>query len=562
MGLASFLAQESELIQQELGIVLLLSIAALVAIISRRIRVPYTVALVLVGLVLSFFPNPFFFDISSDFILAILVPPLLFEATLQIKWNRLRRDIVPILLLAVVGTLMGTIIVGEIITWVLDIPLLAALAFGALISATDPVAVISFFRTLGVSKRLSLLVEGESLLNDGVAIVLFTMAVGFAAAGIDPAEQGVAILGQGLVEFVRVAFGGLLVGLVLGYVVSYGILKNVDDQLIETSTTLALALGSYVIAESFHVSGILAVVAAGLMVGNIGTLNTSPTTRLTLDNFWEFMAFVANSLVFLFLGLEIEIYQLWPNVIPIMVAVLAVLLSRAVVVYSITTIYSHFTTLPQKIPVSYRHVMFWGGLRGAISLALALTLTGEVFGEFFAREMQVMTFGVVLFTLLVQGTTIEALIRRLRLAEKPEHLLEHQRRQAKLYAKRAGLNEMNRLRREGILFRDIWDSVNAIYNEDINQTKLELRNHLEAHPEIEQDLFLQARTDGLRAERSAVTDAMQRDLISEQIHEELIHEADNRLGALDLIKESWKSRSANHQDKDRSEEPAGRESNE
>ncbi len=493
------------------------------------------------GLVLSFFPNPFIFDVSSDFILAILVPPLLFEATLQIKWNRLRRDIVPILLLAVVGTLVGTIIVGEIITWVLDIPLLAALAFGALISATDPVAVISFFRTLGVSKRLGLLVEGESLLNDGVAIVLFSMAVGFAAAGINPAEQGISILGQALVEFFRVAWVVWAWGWYLGYVVSYGILKNVDDHLIETTTTVALALGAYVIAESFHVSGILAVVAAGLMVGNIGTLNTSPTTRLTLENFWEFSAFVANSLVFLFLGLEIEISQFWPNVIPIIVAVLAVLLSRAIVVYGIISIYSRVTSLPQKIPMSYRHVMFWGGLRGAISLALALTLTGDVFGDTFAKEMQVMTFGVVLFTLLVQGTTIESLIRRLRLAEKPEHLLEHQRRQAKLYAHRAGLQEMHRLHREGMLFHDIWESVNAVYNEEINQSQLEVRDHLEAHPEIEQDLFLEARTDALRAERSAVTDAMQRDLISEQIHEELVHEADNRLGALDLIMENRKS---------------------
>jgi len=562
MGFATLIAEESGLIQQELGIVLLLSIAALVAIISRRIRVPYTVALVLVGLFLSFFPNPFIFDVSSDFILAILVPPLLFEATLQIKWNRLRRDIVPILLLAVFGTLLGTIIVGEIITWVLDIPLLAALAFGALIAATDPVAVISFFRTLGVSKRLSLLVEGESLLNDGVAIVLFSMAVGFAAAGINPAEQGISILGQGVIEFFRVALGGLAVGLVLGYVVSYGILKNVDDHLIETTTTVALALGAYVIAESFHVSGILAVVAAGLMVGNIGTLNTSPTTRLTLENFWEFMAFVANSLVFLFLGLEIEISQLWPNVIAIIVAVLAVLLSRTIVVYGITTLYSRFTSLPQKIPVPYRHVMFWGGLRGAISLALALTLTGDVFGETFAKEMQVMTFGVVLFTLLVQGTTIETLIRRLGLAEKPEHLLEHQRRQAKLYAQRAGLHEMHRLRREGMLFRDIWESVNAVYNEKINQSKLEVRDHLEAHPELEQDLFLQARTDALRAERSAVTDAMQRDLISEQIHEELVHEADNRLGALDLIKENRKSRTLKQQEKAHSKDQNGGESNE
>lgn len=544
MGLATLLAEESGLIQQELGLVLLLSIAALVAIFSRRIRVPYTVALVLMGLVLSFFPNPFIIDVSSDLILAILVPPLLFEATLQIKWEKLRKDMVPILLLAVVGTLLSTIIVGEIITWVLEIPLLAAFAFGALISATDPVAVISFFRSLGVSKRLGLLMEGESLLNDGVAIVLFSMAVGFASAGIDPAAQGFSILGQGLIEFLRVALGGLTVGFVLGYVVSYGILKNLDDHLIETTTTFALALGAYVIAESFHMSGILAVVAAGLMVGNIGMLNTSPTTRLTIENFWEFLAFVANSLVFLFIGLEIEITRLWPGVVPIIVAVLAVLFSRAIVIYGITALYSRFASLQQRIPIPYRHIMFWGGLRGAISLALALTLTGDVFGTEFARTMQVMTFGVVLFTLLVQGTTIEALIRRLGLSKKPAHLLEHQRRQAALFTKRAGLQEMNRLRDEGMLFRDIWEATSAVYDEEINRSKLDIRDHLEAHPELEQDLFLQARTDALRAERSAITNAMQRDLISETVHEELVDAADHRMAALELIKESHSDQAA------------------
>ena len=559
MGLATLLAEESGLIQQELGLVLLLSIAALVAIASRRIRVPYTVALVLMGLVLSFFPNPFSIDVSSDLILAILVPPLLFEATLQIKWEKLRRNIVPILLLAVLGTLLSTIIVSEIITWVLDIPLLAAFAFGALISATDPVAVVSLFRSLGVSKRLGLLMEGESLLNDGVAIVFFSMAVGFASAGINPADQGLSILGQGLIEFLRVALGGLTVGFVLGYVVSYGILKNLDDHMIETTTTFALALGAYVIAESFHVSGILAVVAAGLMVGNIGMQNTSPTTRLTIENFWEFLAFVANSLVFLFIGLEIEITQLLPGIVPIIVAVLAVLFSRAIVVYGITAVYSRYASLPQKIPMPYRHVMFWGGLRGAISLALALTLTGDVFGTEFAREMQVMTFGVVLFTLLVQGTTIESLIRRLGLSEKPPHLLEHQRRQARLFTKRAGLQEMNRLRNEGMLFRDIWDATRAVYDDEINVAKLDIRDHLEAHPELEQDLFLQARTDALRAERSAITDAMQRDVISNKVHDELVHAADHRMAALDIIKENRndqaaKTNESSDQDKDEENE--------
>ena len=530
-------AEESALIQSEVSIVILLSVAALVAIIIRRIRLPYTVALVLVGLLLSFFPNPLQIDVSSDLILSILVPPLLFEATLQIKWDRLRKDIVPILLLAVFGTLISTIIVGAIVSQVLAVPLLAAAAFGALISATDPVAVVAFFRSLGVSKRLSILVEGESLFNDGVAIVLFSLAIGFAEAGIDMTGNVGPLLFEGVLEFFRVSLGGLGVGLALGYGVSYLILRNVDDHLVETSTTVALALGAYVLAESMHVSGILSVVAAGLMVGNIGLQTTSPTTQLSIEHFWEFSAFVANSLVFLFIGLEVEIEQMIPFMIPILVAVIAILFSRAIVVYGITGVYSRFVGPQQRIPVPYRHVMFWGGLRGAISLALALTLTGEVFGEVFATELRVMTFGVVLFTLLVQGTTIEPLIRRLGLAHHPPHLIEYQRRQARLFSTRAGLSEINRLRQEGILFKDIWESVQAVYTEELDGLKLSVRDHLEAHPEIEQDLFLQARMDALRAERSALTDAMQRDLISEEVHEELVTEADRRLAAVALIEE-------------------------
>ena len=155
-----------------------------------------------------------------------------------------------------------------------------------------------------------------------------------------------------------------------------------------------------------------------------------------------------------------------------------------------------------------------------------------------------MTFGVVLFTLLVQGTTIEPLIRRLGLSNQPPHLLEYQRRQARLFSKRAGLSEINRLRYEGILFKDIWESVDAVYTDEIDELKLSLRDHLEAHPEIEQDLFLQARMDALRAERSALTDAMQRDLISEEVHEELVAEADRRLTAVALIEEQRAARIA------------------
>lgn len=535
-------AQESGLLRQELGLVIILFIAALVAIIVRRYqRIPYTTALVLVGLVLTLFPNFLEFDVNSDIILAILVPPLLFEATLQIPWQKLKLDLGVISLLAVGGTFLGTLMVGGAVMQTLGVPLAAALAFGALISATDPVAVISFFRNLGVSKQLSLLVEGESLFNDGAAIVLFNLALTMGilgASAFGPLEA--------LQEFLIVSVGGLAVGLVLGYIVSALILKNVDDHLIETTTTVALAFGAYVIAESFgtiigipglHLSGILAVVAAGLMVGNIGLQNTSPSTRLTLENFWEFSAYLVNSIIFLVIGLEIELIQLLDFLFPILIAVIAVLTSRAIIIYTIIGLHN-WTRKRRHIPFSFQHVMFWGGLRGAISLALALSLDGSVFGSDLALELRVMTFGVVLFTLLVQGTTMERLIKRLGLSGSPEQRLELQRRQARLYARRAGQLELDKLRRDGILYQDIWEAMHQVYDESIDRHQTDLQAHLASYPELEQELFLQAREDVLKAERSAISDARRRNLISQDVYDELIEEVNNRLQALELLQEN------------------------
>ncbi|MDT8304900.1 MAG: Na+/H+ antiporter [Anaerolineae bacterium] len=526
-----------QFIQTELAFVILLSIAALVAIIVRRfVRIPYTVALVLVGFVLSFFPDFLQVPISSNLILAILVPPLVFEASLHIGWRELRNDIVPILLLAIAGVALSTAIVGGIVSQVLpEIPLVAAFAFGALISATDPVAVVAFFRSLGVSKRLSLLVEGESLFNDGVAIVIFGLAVGLIET--TPLRGAAILLGPVpvvVLAFVKVALGGLLIGIALGFVVSQVILKNVDDPLIETATTLTLAFGAYVAAEEFHLSGILAVVAAGLFVGNIGAQNTSPTTQVTLDNFWEFMAFVANSLVFLLIGLRIAVQQSLPvSIFPIVIAVITVLLSRALVVYSMTWL-NNWLNPRAHISMPYRHVMFWGGLRGAISLALALTLS-DFFPEPLATEMQVMTFGVVLFTLLGQGTTISRLLRRLKLGRPTGPVTDQQRQQALLYATRAGKRELDRLYEEGILSANIWQAMAEVYSVDIDEQNLLLRRHLLDYPELELEMVLQAREDTLRAERSAIADLFRRGLVTTEIYDELVRVTDNRRAALEFI---------------------------
>jgi CPA1 family monovalent cation:H+ antiporter len=536
-----FAAEEAGLLDSEVSIVLLLAVAAIVAIAVRRIRLPYTVALVVVGLGLAFLPADVIqIEISADLILAVLVPPLLFEATVHISWARLRRDLVPVLLFALVGTLVGAFVVGGLVTRLVDgVPWAAAVAFGALISATDPVAVIAFFRSIGVSKRLTILVEGESLFNDGVAFVVFIIAL--AAAG--PAASF--SLGAAVGQFIVDAFGGLLVGLILGYVVSSLILKNLDDHLIETVVTVALAFGSYLLAEEFglifdltdvHLSGILAVVAAGLMVGNIGLRNTSPTTRLTLENFWEFLAFVVNSLVFLLLGLRIEISELWDKADAVLVAVVAIQITRLVVVYGLGTL--HGIMQPdRKVPRSYQHVMFWGGLRGAISVALALSLVAETtrLGADVVTTLQVMTFGVVLFTLLIQGLTIGRLIKRLGLAAQPVERIEQQRRQARIYAQKAGLSELERLLEQGVLFRDLYEAMASMYESELARDGESLSDHLRLHPELETDMYLRARADTLRAERSALQDAARRGLISKEVLTELTADINDHLAALEFI---------------------------
>lgn len=536
MRLAAAEAAESGFLQTELGFVLLLTIAAIVAIVIRRVRLPYTVALVLVGLVLALFPDFLGFEVGHDLILFLLVPPLIFEAATHLSWERLRADLAPVLLLAVVGTFAGTALVTAIVVPTLGLPVALAVVFGALISATDPVAVIAFFRSLGVSKRLTVLVEGESLFNDGVAIVVFSLALSLVAA---LAEGGAPpSLTEALLRFLTVAFGGLAVGIVLGYVVSHIVLKNLDDHLIETTVTLALAFGAFAIAEQFHWSGILAVVAAGLFVGNVGFRNTSPTTKLSIDRFWEFLAFVANSLVFLLIGLRIEILDFGRYVLPVLVAVAAVLVSRAVVVYSLTWVHAALGAR-RPVPLAYRHVMFWGGLRGAISLALVLTLSGaEGVPDGLAEEIQIMTFGVVLFTLLVQGTTIERLLRRLGLADKPAQRLEQQRRQARVFASRAARQELAELREEGMLAEDIWQAMDEVSAQELAEREEALRGHLEAHPELEQEMILQARADALRAERTAITSARQRGLISDEVQAELSRDVDDRAAGLAIIDEN------------------------
>jgi CPA1 family monovalent cation:H+ antiporter len=511
-----------QILVAETIIVVLVLVTTLVAIVARRSRLPYTVSLVLVGLFIAI-RSPLTINETPELILSIFVPPLIFEAAFHLDLAQLRQNVVPILALAVPGVLLTTFLVGGMVALGAGLSLGTALVFGALIAATDPVAVISLFRALGVPRSLALTVEGESLFNDGTAIVIFRIALAAALTGaFDPVA--------GLFDFLRVAAGGLAVGLVVGWLVAQFI-SHVDDRLIVTTLTTLLAYGSYLIAEQIHVSGVLAVVVAGLLCGNVGMAEASPTTKNMIFNLWEYLAFLANSLVFLLIGLNVDLPQLWDNLGAIVVAVLAVLVSRALVIYGLSWL-SGIRGKGPHIPFRWRHVLFWGGLRGAISLALALSLPVTLAHR---EELQAMTFGVVLFTLLGQGTTIRLLLERLGLTERSAHWLAREARLGKLFAAQAGLRRLEQMHREGLLPGEMWAGLRDGYRHDQSRLTEEMNELFREHAELEGEMLLQARRDALRAERGALRDALRRGLLSDPVYEDLMEDIDHRLEALDLI---------------------------
>ncbi len=511
-----------ELLAVETVIVLLMMVATLVAIAVRRIRLPYTVSLVLVGLFISL-QRTLEIDVTPELILAIFVPPLIFEAAFHLDLSLLRNNLVPIIMLAVPGVLVSTLIVGGLVAFGTGLPLGATVIFGALIAATDPVAVVALFRALGVPRQLAVAVEGESLFNDGTAIVIFQIALMAALTGVfDPLA--------GIFDFFKVAVGGMAVGLALGWLAAQLILR-LEDRLIVTTVTTLLAYGAYLIAERFHVSGVLAVVLAGIVSGNVGLAGANPTTKIMLYNLWEFLAFLANSLIFLLIGIDINLTQLWANLGATLVAVVAVLVSRAVVVYGLSFLV-HLGKRKPHIPLSWRHVLFWGGLRGAISLALALSLP-EALPE--QETLLAMTFGVMLFTLLAQGTTIQFLLKRLGLITPSESHQAREMQIGRLFATQAGLRRLERLHRDGLLTDEMWIGLREDYHQAQEQLVEGMQDLFVEHAELEREMLLQARREALQAERGALGDALRRGLLSEHTYEALSTDVDRRLEALNII---------------------------
>jgi CPA1 family monovalent cation:H+ antiporter len=493
----------------------LLIAASAIAVIAARLRIPYTVALVIGGLLLGSFNVPILERLfahppdwlTPDVSLIIFLPPLLFEGSLKIQFRHLRESLAPICLLATVGVLAATFISGFALHWTLGIPLLIALVFGAIVAATDPISVLAIFKDMAVDNRLTIIVEGESLFNDGTAVVLYGILFG----AVSTAHFGII---TGIRDFAVEVAGGMAVGAVLGY--AFGaVTRRIEDPEIEITLTTILAYGSYLLAQSLHVSGVIATVAAGLMIGNVGVrTGMSSRTRIALWSFWEYASFLINSILFLLIGLKVrvgDLFRMWPAVVLTIAAVLA---GRVLTVYGLVPISNLFSA---RIPLRWQHVMVWGGMRGALSLALVLSI-GQDFP--YRDQLLTMTFGVVAFTIVVQGITMKSLIRLLGIGKNDED--DYSRARVRQRAIASALSELESMADKQLISRPVHTQLRHELDARMENENRAVDSILGEHQDrLSQELQI-ARARLRSAETSTIEEAMHDGWVSAKTASEMI----------------------------------------
>jgi CPA1 family monovalent cation:H+ antiporter len=450
-----------------------LSVATISRVFSWFRAIPYTLLLVIVGLGLAFI-NVRLVNLSPELILEIFLPPLLFEAAWNMRWRDLKENWIPVSLFAVVGVIISVLGVALATNQFAGLPLAIALLLGASLSATDPVSVVALFRELGASKRLTVLMEGESLFNDGVAVVAFLLLVGI-PLGIE--EFSVPTTVARFVAFVGIGTG---VGTLIGFGISY-LTQRFDLPLVEQSLTLVSAYGTYLIAEELGGSGVIGVVSVGLILGNFGSrIGMNPRTRLIVSEFWDFLAFFVNSIVFLLIGDQIQFASLAKHFSLILVAIAAVVATRLVVIFGLGLL----SNLVSPIPINWREktVLWWGGLRGGVSIALALSVPTFLEGR---QEIIDAVFGVVLFTLLFQGLTTQVFLEKLDLIGDRPQRQQYSEALARRTALNNVLNYLAQLETSANIDSEFYRYQQGLVKGQINTLEEEIYQMQLRHPQLQ-----------------------------------------------------------------------------
>lgn len=487
---------------------LVIGVGSTVAIGAKRAGIPYNIALVIVGLLLVFVDALPHSEMDPEMILVLFLPVLVFEGALSADAGAMKLTAKPILALAVPGVMLSLLGTAGAAQLVLGLPFAAALLLGALLSITDTVSVLLAFRSVRVPHRLAAIMEGESLFNDGTALVLVTLSAGVLTSGHFE-------LSSTLRGLMLAMVGGLGVGGVCGFI-GAAVLRRAPDHLTTILASVVLVFASSLIAERIHASHVIAVVVAGLLVSSAARSSLPPSRVLALQGFWEALGFGLNVLLFLLVGMQIQARMLIEQAGPIALAIVAMHVGRAITVYGCFGVMKLLGG--EKIPMRWQHVMLAGNIKGALSMAAVLALPANTP---YRAQLITIVFGVTFVTLVCQALPFGRVLKLLGVAEKPpSEKLERAR--ATLVAARRGQTELDSLLAAGLLSRSEHARRRAAFQREILEADRDLRtDESDGHGDaaIEQALLL--------AQKAAVLDAARRGLIGEAV-------ASERVGNIDM----------------------------
>lgn len=506
------------------ALIVLLLVATAVALVTRRLRIPYVVGLVLAGLAITKQALPESVGLNPDVILNLFLPILIFEAAINTDISRLRSTIKPIALLAGPGVMLSAVITAVLLQTWLALAWITAAAVGVILTITDTVSVIVAFRSVPVPARLTTIVEGESLFNDGIALVLLSLITTIHL-------QGSFSLSDGIQQMVIAFVGGGALGVGLGYL-CVGLFRQLDDALSNILLTVAVSLGTFQIGQALSVSSAIAVVVAGLVIGNLGFRSTSASTRVTLLNFWEYAGFGVNTFIFLLVGIEVEPQILLQTVPAALLAILAYQIGRICSIYPLLFL---LRSVDRPLPLRWQHVLIAGNVKGSLSMALALSLPFTLPGR---SDVITLVFSTVLVSLVGQGLSLPWLVKRLRLSTPSEIRQRMETLQLNMITAKAAQAELHHLLKFGSLPKPLYEELFAAYQARIASSERELR-----------DLYNQRIADGMNtledqgyldgtlrrlylAEKGAINDAVRQGLLSDETSQSYLRSLDEKLLSL------------------------------
>lgn len=511
---------EQPVTQLVTSLIILLLVATGVALITRRLRIPYATGLVLAGLAITKEWLPGEIGIDPALVLNLFLPILIFESALNTDISRLRSTFKPIALLAGPGLILAAGVTAFLLKLFLNLNINVALFAGAILAITDTVSVIAAFKEVAVPSRLTTIVEGESLFNDGVALVILSVVSDiYFQGGFSPLDA--------FQQLFLAIVGGTVVGLGLGYL-CLGLFRQLDDALSSLLLTVAVSLGTFQAAQLLGVSGAVAVVIAGLVVGNIGVAReVSASTKVTLLSFWEYAGFGVNTFVFLLIGIEVDVTALIQTLPLVVLAIITYQIGRALSVYPLLALLRFFD---RPLPLKWQHVLFLGNVKGSLSMALVLSLPLGLPGR---EQLITLVFGTVLLSLVVQGLSLPWFVRRLNISPVSALSREIESLQLSLITSKAAQEELNSLHQTGVLPKAVYEELRASYQARIANSERNLRDlynqRSDSEDNHEDQKFVKVRRQLLLAEKGAINKALRRGILSEDLARDYLQRLNRKL---------------------------------